>query len=160
MRRIVALMLVLGLAAGALAGPAAAKKKKKKKGKKKPPVTFTAEGSLAGGNPSDYMAGGGVTRNEFLATCAIPASQGVDGYVIEVPAAVSKVNSDAALTGSDLIGYDLDMYFFTDTCAPNGEASTAGGDEFGFMPAGTSYVLVSAFVGAEVTFTLKTEEIR
>lgn len=157
MRKTLIVAVVIGLLAGALVGPAQAKKKK---GKKKAPVTFTADGTLAIGNPGDLNEAG-IVRQEFLATCAVPASQGLDGYVIEVSEEISKVTSEAKLSGSDATGmYDLDMYFYDDACASKGSSSTAESDEFGFMPAGTKYVFVSAFMGAEVAFTFEAIETK
>ena len=160
MRRTVVIALVLGLLVGALAGAADAKKKKKKP-KPKPPITYSVDGSFAQTNMADFFVGGGVTRNEFLATCAIPKSQRVDGYVIELPAAFAKISSDAELYGSDVTGgHDLDMYFFDAACEPAGEASTTAYDEVGVIAAGTKYVLVSGFVGTQLEFTFKAVEKR
>ena len=159
MRRSLVIALVLGLLVGALAGAADAKKKKKKP-KPKPPITYTVDGSFAQTNMADLF-GGGVTRNEFLATCAIPKSQGVDGYVIELPAAFAKISADVDLYGSDATGgHDLDMYFFDAACDPTGEVSTTASDEVGVMTAGTKYVLVSGFVGTQLEFTFKAVEKR
>lgn len=139
---------MLSLLGGALVAPADAAKKKKK------PIKYSATGTLAISNPGDFEAGAGITRNEFLNSCAIPQSQGLDGYVIELPAKVSKVNSNVELSGTDALGIlDLDMYFFSATCDSTGEVSTPAPAEAGLMAAGTKYVLVSAYFGAEVDFT-------
>ena len=152
MRRLMVAVLITGLFAGAAISPADAKKKRK-------PVTFEAAGTLAFGNPSDYIAEGGLTRNEFISNCAVPASQGVDGYVIEVPAKLSAVTSNVQLAGSDLTGqHDLDMYFFNASCDSIGEMSSTAADEVGVMPPGTRYVLVSAFFGVEIEFTFNATE--
>ena len=155
LRRAVVVAVTLGLLAGAAVAPAEAKKKKKKA-----PVTFTAEGSFALGNPGD-LNDAGITRQEFLAQCAVPATQGLDGFVIELDDKISAVTSNAQVTGGDASGmHDLDLYFFDDACAPTGSSSTAAADEFGVMPAGTQYVLVTAFTGLEVTFSFEAIEIR
>ena len=156
MRRAIVVAVTLGLLAGAAVAPAEAKKKKKKK----PPVTFQAEGSLITSNPGD-LNGAGITRNEFTAQCAIPASQGLDGFVIELDEKISAVTSMVQVTGTDATGmHDLDLYFFDDGCGATGESSTEAADEFGTMVAGTKYVLVTAFTGAEIAFTFEAEEMK
>ena len=148
--------LTVGLLAGALVNPADAKKKKKKN----PPVTFEAEGSLLTANPGD-LNGAGVTRQEFMATCGVPVTQGLDGFVIELDDAISAVTSTAEVTGTDASGmHDLDLYFFDDGCVPTGESSTEASDEVGVMPAGSKYVLVTAFLGTEITFTFEATELQ
>ena len=151
MRRAVVVAVTLGLLAGAAVAPAEAKKKKK-------PVTFSAEGSLLLGNPGD-LNDAGATRQEFLAQCAVPATQGVDGYVIELDDKISAVNSDVGVTGTDAAGlYDLDMYFFNEECTPTGSFSTEASDEYGVMAPGTKYVLITAFTGLEITFKFEATE--
>lgn len=149
--------LVACLLVGAVVAPAEAGKKKKPK---KAPVTFEESGSLAIGHPATVEAENGIARAEFLQSCAIPATQGTDGYVIELPPEITAVNSNVNLSGGDAAGlHDLDMYFFDETCSPNGALSTEAVDEFGLMPAGTSYVFVSAWMGVEVTFDFKAEGV-
>jgi hypothetical protein len=157
MRRSFVAVLVVCLVAGLMIMPADAKKRRKKR---KPPVTFKAEGSFAVANPAT-LENQGATQSEFMASCAIPTSQGVDGYVVALPAKVTKVSSTVTATGGDMTGiYDLDMYFYNASCAPIGAASTAGQDETGAMPAGTKYVVVAAFWGVDVNFSFKSVELR
>ena len=153
--------LVAGLAAclllGAAMAPATAAKKKKPK---KPPVTFEESGSLAIGHPGDVEAEASITRTAFLQSCAVPPSQGTDGYVIALPPEITAANSNVSLSGGDATGvHDLDMYFFDESCSSTGAISTTEVDEFGLMPAGTSYVLVSAYLGVEITFDFKAEGV-
>ena len=156
MRRLTALVLVLGLLATFSAAPALAKKKKKAK----PPITFEASGSFAIANPAS-LEGASITGNEFVETCAIPVSQGLDGYVVELSDEISKVLAAVQVSGGDATGiYDLDMYFFSADCAALGAASTADSDEAGAFPAGTKYVLVNAFWGVQVEFELTATEMR
>lgn len=153
MRRAIALALVLGLLGALSVSPALAKKKKAK-----PPITFEAAGTVALGNPGG-LNDASLTGNEFTNTCAIPASQGVDGFVVELSEEISKVTSTVLVSGSDATGsYDLDMYFYSAECSPMGSASTEASDEFGAFPAGTKYVLVNAFVGAQIEFKLTATE--
>jgi hypothetical protein len=157
MRRLIALALVLGLLGALTAAPAGAKKRKKKS---KPPITFEASGSFAVGNPGS-INGASITGNEFAETCAIPATQGLDGFVVELSEEISKVTSTASLSGGDATGfYDLDMYYFNADCAPVGAASTAESSETGVFPAGTKYVLVAAFMGAQLEFELTATEMK
>lgn len=147
MRRAIVVALIACLTAGAFAAPAVAGKKKKK------PAKFSVEGAFDIGNPADYMLNAGLVRNELELTCAIPTSQGTDGFVFELPAALQKVHSDASLTGQDATGGpDMDMYFYDEACASTGEVATPELDEYGIVPAGTKYVVVSAWMGADVTF--------
>lgn len=146
--------LVAGLAACLLLGgavaPAAAKKKPRK------PVRFEESGSIALGHPGDDTAGVNATRTAFLESCTIPPNQGADGYVVELPPQVTAVSSNVTLTGADLTGFhDVDMHFFDEACASNGALSSDLPDEFGLMPQGTRYVLVTAWSGVEVTFTFE-----
>lgn len=157
MRRTLTVALVACMIGGALIGPADAKKKKKPA----PPVTFSADGEMAVGNTADYLAQASVTRNEFLQTCAIPASQGLDGFVVELSEEISKVTATVMLSGSDALGaYDLDMFFFDASCGATGEFNTAEPNESGVMGSGTKYVLVTSFAGAEIAFHLEATELR
>jgi len=115
---------------------------------------------------------GDITGTEFRNTCSIPASQGVDGYVVELSDAISAVTSTVLVSGSDAthFGHDFDMYFFDADCASTGAStndSTSGrppgtnyGDERGVFPAGTKYVLVIAGGGPGLEFTLDATEKR
>lgn len=153
MRRLTALALVLGLVGAMTAAPALA-------GKKKKPISFEASGSFAVANPGS-LEGASITGNEFVETCAIPATQGVDGFVVELSDEISNVMANVLVAGGDATGiYDLDMYFFTADCAPVGAASTPDSDEIGAFPAGTKYVLVNAFWGAEIEFELTATQIK
>lgn len=155
MRRFFVIALIACLTASAFAAPALAGKKKKK------PVRFSAEGAFEVGNPADYMANAGLVRNELERTCAMPVSQGTDGFVIELPAALQKVDSDASLEGADATGGpDMDMYFYDKECIATGDVATAELAEYGIIPAGTKWVVVSAWIGADVSFTLDAVERR
>lgn len=154
MRRTVLVALVVCLVGSALLVPAEAKKKPKR-----PPATFSESGSLAIGHPGDLVDEVNVTRQAFVQTCAVPPSQGTDGYVIALPDEISAVNADVSIVGADATGFhDLDIFFFDEGCAPRGSISTDAVDEMGPMPAGTRYVLVTAFVGVEIMFEFKATE--
>ena len=148
MRRFIVVALVAGLLGGALVGPVDAKKKKPK------PVKFSTTGTLVTSNPLEVEAETGVTRTEFLNSCSVPQSQGLDGYVIELPEKVTKKNANVTLSGTGQgIVIDLDMYFFSATCESTGAISTEALNEAGLMAAGTKFVLVSAYFGHDIDFT-------
>lgn len=155
MRRVIAFALIVGLLGALSASPAIAKKKKKAK-----PVTFEASGSFAIGNPGHFGADVSLVATEFTNTCAIPATQGTDGFVVELSDEISKAPATVSVSGSDATGlYDLDMYFFNAECSPVGAASTEVSDEVGVFAAGTKYIIVSSFMGAEIEFELSATQI-
>lgn len=157
MRRSTVMTLAVALALGAFSSPAVAAKKPKKK----PPLTYSESGSIAVGYPGDFTAEANVTRAAFLQSCAVPPSQGTDGYVIALPEEMGAVTSDVSIRGGDATGaYDLDLFFFDDSCSPTGSINTDQVDELGTMPAGTRYVLVTAFLGVEITFDFEATEAR
>lgn len=156
-RRSLAVALLACIVVGTTILPVEAKKSKKKKAKK--PITFSAEGSFALGNPGDLM-GAGITRNEFIETCALPASQGVDGHVIEVDGPIADVTSDIFVSGTGAVEPDLDMYLYSESCSPMGSYSTASSSEAGVMVPGTRFVVVTAFIGAQIEFEFKATESR
>lgn len=149
MRRPLVAGLVACLLIGGAVAPATAKKKRK-------PVRFEESGSVAVGHPGNDVAGTNATRAAFLESCEIPPTQGTDGYVIVLPPAVTATNTNVSISGGDLTGlHDLDIHFFDETCASTGALSSELSDEFGLMPSGTAYVLVTAWAGVEVTFSFK-----
>jgi hypothetical protein len=152
MRRPLIGVLTACLLVGAAVGPAEAKKKPRKPA----PVSFEESGSVALGHPGDLVGEANATRTAFLNSCAVPPSQGTDGYVIALPPEVTATNTNVTIAGGDLTGlHDLDMFFYDESCSPVGALSSELSDEFGLMPAGTSYVLVTAFAGVEITFDFK-----
>ena len=153
MRRTLMVVLIFGLLAGALSMTAEAKKKRKPRVK-----PYVTTGSIAIGHPANYEAGVGIVRSELLETCAVPQTQGTDGYVVEIPATHMKKAAAVSAAGSSATGgYDLDLFFYDDTCAEVGQAADIGTDQIGTMPAGTKYVLVNSWEpaghGIEFTFT-------
>lgn len=152
MRRAVVVAVIAGLLGAALVGPADARKKRK-------PIKFSASGTQAVGKPV-MVGSAGLTREEFVQTCSIPSStQGLDGFVVELPAKVSKVNNLVTLTSSDSTGLDpigwadIHMFFFSNSCRETGSIADSGPGAKGAMPAGTKYVLVSAQAGTGIHFT-------
>jgi hypothetical protein len=139
--------LVLSVAGGALAG-------KKKKG----PKPFTSDTfTIQAGHPAFHGQSGtllSITAQEFLQSCAIPGSNGVDAFVLEVPADYAKVQATVDATGvanpDTPAGYDLDLYFYGPDCAETGLSNNAGTDELGIMTAGTAFILVHSYTGGPV----------
>jgi hypothetical protein len=156
MPRFLGTLLVVCLVSGAAIGTADAAKRGKKP-KKKAPATFETEGSLMVGHPAEFIVGG-VTRTEFLANCSMPSSQGLDGFVIELPKRWQKANASVLVKGRNA-GLDMDMFFFADDCTSNGEAATSSEEEVGAFGAGTKYIFVSALSGRGIEFDVKVTEI-
>jgi hypothetical protein len=144
-----ALMLLLAL----MVHPAiAGKKKPKLKPYKSEDATIAVAHPLFYGQTGSINS---VTAKEFESTCAIPASNGVDAFVFEVPADYQKTTAAAKAVGaaSTPAGYDLDMYFYDKDCAVKGQSNSEGTDEIGVMPAGIAWVLVDNYLGEPgVTF--------
>lgn len=153
--------LVVGLAAflvlGLIGAPSVSAKKKKKK--KPVPVvkTFTEEGTIRVAGPTG-AALKGVTEAEFTIAneCAsMPASQGHDGYVVEIPAEFQTGTGTLQVAGSDATGqYDLDVYFYDAGCTLMEPYLTNGADESGMILPGAKWAVVNLFVGANASFTL------
>ena len=148
-KNLIVTVLLLGLVA-ALSAPATAAKKKKLKPYKSETVT------IAAGHPAFYTTAGTpltVTAQEFLQTCSIPKSNGVDAWVFAVPKAYQKVAGTVQATGktdNSTVGYDLDLFTYDKKCKNNGVYNSAGTDESGVLSKGTAFVLVHAYAGNPV----------
>ena len=144
-------VLLLGLIAALPGSATAAKKKKKVKTYK----SETAE--IQAGHGAFYGTAGTpvtVTAQEFLNTCAIPQSNGVDAYVFEVPEAFTKLagtvetkSSVASPTGL----MDIDLFLYDANCESTSVSQAVGGDEYGLFAKGTKYVVVHPYEGEQVT---------
>ena len=156
MQKLLTTLLVPTMIMGALVAPVEAKKAKKKK----PPVTFEADGSIAVANPADLLDVG-ITRSEFETSCSVPAvTQGVDGYVIELPPEVTAVTTRVFVTATSPSGVGLiDMFFFDENCA--GMGRILGSDDFDpIMAPKTKFVLVTNWLGDPTDFTFTATEAR
>lgn len=148
MKKFLVVAVALGLSVSLL-GPASAGKKKKA------PKPFVTEFSMEVGHPvlNSYSEGSlvSVTGQEFLNTCAVPSTNGVDGFVVEVPEAMQKLASSVEASGTSAtdaaVPADMDMYFFDANCEPTGLANAAGTDEFGAFLPGTAFIFVHNYVG-------------
>ena len=160
-KKLLILGLVLALAA-ALAAPATA-------AKKKGPKPFKSEViATAVGHPVLYSASGtvlGVTPQEFINTCALPTTNGLDAAVFEVPADYQKITSQIEATGvgttDAAVPADVDIYLFDSSCAAVGAFNSVGTSESGVLAAGTAYVLLHNYTGGptDLQFTLKPVKI-
>ena len=142
MRRAIILGLTLALALSTQAAWAG----------KKPKPYKSEEVSIAIAHPIFYSTTESVntvTAKEFEARCAIPASNGLDAYVFEVPAAFQKVAASVEAIGSASgpLGYDLDMFIYDKSCQLTTVFNAEGTDEAGMIPKGTGYVLVQNYLG-------------
>ena len=115
---------------------------------------YAAEGDIVGSNP---LAGdrAGVTENEFVETCPDePASQGADGWVVVLPESFAEGGAVATATGESAAEYDLDLAFYDAGCAFIDQSATETADETSPLPAGTRFVVVNQFIGADTHFCL------
>lgn len=159
MRKSLAIAIAALLVLGLVGAPSALAKKKKKK-KKAPAtktITFEESGTIAIPAPSSLVLGG-VTEIEFTIAhgCAsLPASQGVDGHVVEVPEEFRAGDATLEVLGSDATGaYDLDVYFYDAGCGLMEPYMTDGVDPSGAIPPGAAWAVVDLLVGANASFDL------
>jgi hypothetical protein len=129
---------------------------KKKKG---PKPYKSEEGVIVAPHTMLYSSTGevnSITVNEFEARCAIPASNGLDAYVYEVPKEYQKIEANAEAHGMAQVAWDLYIFFYKKDCTPQPTAASAQGtvtqaDIEGIMPAGTAWVVIADFAGDPVT---------
>lgn len=144
--------LILALTA-ALVGPAAAGKKKKKKKGPKPYVSDTVTVDI--GHPAFFATAGTpvlITAQDFLRSCSVPSTNGLDAYVFEVPEDYQKIPALVKAIGDSApaVEYDLDMFLYDAECTNTGAFQAVGTDEVGVMNAGTAFVMVHNYTGDPV----------
>lgn len=129
--------LAVGLVAAALPATTQA-------GQKRKPKTFTAEGLIAGT--------GLVTHANFIAQCPeLPATQGVDAYVVEVPMEFGVKPSEATVKVSSVsVEPTVELSYYTYGC----EQSEVYAKAPATVPAGIGYIVVQDLYGAAVDFEL------
>jgi hypothetical protein len=142
-KRIALVGLALVVAAGGTGVAAAAKKPKPYK---------SEEVTLAIAHPVVHSSTGSVnavTAKEFEAQCGTPASNGLDGYVFEVPKAYQNrvASITATAVGSPTGTYDLDMYVYDKDCVNTLAINTAGTDESGMFGPGTAWIFLHNYLG-------------
>lgn len=160
MKKYMSIVLAAFLVLGLMGAPAALAKKKKKKKAKAPAtktITFEESGTIAAPAPTSLVIGG-ITEVEFaqVNSCgSLPASQGFDGHVVELPEDFRSGSATLEVLGSDATGaYDLDVYFYDGACGLLEPYMTEGADPSGAIPAGATWAVVDLLVGANASFDL------
>ena len=131
-------------------------------GKKKPKPYKSETVSIAVGHPVFNGTTGGVaalTAAEFMGRCAVPATNGFDAYVFEVPKDYQNLEATLEATGTPGLpyAYDIDVYLFDSSCALISAQNSPGTDQSGFLMKGTAFVLVHNYEPGpvDVQLTLK-----
>lgn len=155
----VAVLLAASIAVGLVGGPALAGKKKKPK----PPapvtqtITFEEEGTTKVPALTN-IAFGGVTEMEFAVvhSCgSMPATQGHDGHVVELPEEYRDGKATLKVAGSDATGqYDYNVYLYDADCNLMEPYIEEGADPMGAIPAGAQWAVVDMVMGAQGSFKL------
>ncbi|MEA2432576.1 MAG: TolB protein [Actinomycetota bacterium] len=150
MRKAILLVTTAALLLGTLVAPASAATS-----------PISASGSFAFGAERGVLLDRpyNVTTREFSERCAIPASQGVEAYVVELPDGLSRVTGDTHVEWIRHTPYnDIYLEFYGADCAYKGNAGVYDGPdgmtENGSFPPGTHYIVVAATVAGPVDFTL------
>lgn len=150
MKKTLALLMTIALVASFASSAAAAKKKPKG-----PKPYKSEEVTIQLGHPIFYGNSGtvvGITGQEFMNTCAIPNSNGLDAYVWAVPDDYKNIEAQLNAFGSGSTpGYDLDVVFFDESCAITLASQSTTSDEIAFMPKGTAYILIYNFGALDAT---------
>lgn len=113
---------------------------------------YTASGTIAHPTP----IGNGSTDLEFALKCpAMPLTQGVNGYVFDLPAAVATAGTVVGLVGSDAQNlYDISAYVYKDDCTYSRVENGPAKDLYVTLAAGDKYLSVFTANGVNVTVNL------
>lgn len=95
-----------------------------------------------------------ITFNEFALACMTPASQGMDAYIVELPAGAGDGVHNFATKGGQELARDLDVYFYGPDCAPTGDIASGSADEAGPIPPGSAWAVVVLFAGTTEGFSV------
>lgn len=148
-KTIVVLAAAALVAAPVGTGALAAKKKKGPKPYVSPEITIQT------GHPAAHSQSGTlltVTAQEFIRTCALPSSNGVDAAVYEVPADYKgRTASIKALGAGAPAPYDLDLYLYDESCTEVAVYNPTNTDEAGILTPDTAFVLVHNYQPGPVT---------
>lgn len=158
MKKLFAILVAGTLVLGVLAGPSALAAKKKKKAPTSRTITLEESGSMAAPAPQSILLFG-VTEGEFrlVNECAsLPVSQGIDGWVVEVPPEFQLGTASLEVLGTDTTGaYDLDVYFLDASCSVMEPYMQEGADPSGTILPGAAWIVIDLFAGTNATFDLK-----
>lgn len=111
---------------------------------KRKPKTLTVEGSI--------VATGFVTHSNFIFQCPdLPATQGADAYVVQVPMEFGAKDSEVTVTATSVsVDPAIELSFYDYGCGQ--------GDLYlnppTTVPAGTGYIVVQDHFGGAVDFEL------
>lgn len=144
MKKMLAILLTMVIAAS-LAGTATAAKKKAKG----PKPYKSEEVAIQLGHSVQYGTSGtiaGITPQEFINSCAIPMTNGFDAYVWAVPDEYKDVDALITAFGAGgTAGYDLDLFLFNEACEITLASQSTSVDETTLMAKGTAFILVHNF---------------
>ena len=114
-------------------------------------ATHTDQGSIAFPN----LFGVSTTDTEWQVTCPeLPDSQGEDAYVFVLPEGFDVTGTTTTAVGQAAGTYDLDIIFYGADCGFLDNSFEVGTDETAPTPAGTRFVVVTAFEGEGIAVTL------
>ena len=145
MRKLIAITAALAIA---LVPAAASAGKKRPKPYKSETVSIVANHPvLHSPSEGDVIS---VTAQEFKARCELPATNGLDGAVFEIPAEYQKIITSITAVGASPAPYDVDIYAFNSDCEVTQALNSVGTDETGTLLKGTAFVFVHNYPAGPV----------
>jgi hypothetical protein len=97
----------------------------------------------------------GFTESEFRSGCAVPGSQGFDGWVFELPPSVGATESRFRLTGRDAFDtHRFEVGFFSADCRELRRRVAPVEAQREILPAGTRFLVVNERAGVETEVVL------
>ena len=137
-------LIALATAAAIVAAPSAAFAGKKPKPYKSETISIAASHPILHGYSEGNVIS--VTAQEFMARCELPATNGLDGAIFEIPADYQKITTSIKAVGSAPAGWDVDIYAFNSNCEVTQALNTVGTDESGSLLKGTAFVYVHNYL--------------